>query len=159
MHLTHWSFSLLLARLLPSGIAVGTLGIQRVAWFGAGASAGIAAWLAGEVALAPVLGGHPSPPPRPSPPPVRVQVDGAVDRPGVYELAQGARVEDALRAAGGVLADRADPSDLNLVARLSDGQRITVPGRGPPEAPATAVPRDRERSRLPTRTPTPRPVS
>ena len=149
-------FLSLLTRLVPGGLALDALGVQRLAWFGAGLSAGVAAWLAGEVALGPLVSGHPTAPPRPSPAPVRIQVDGAVERPGVYELPQGARVEDALRAAGGV-AERADTSDLNLVARLADGQRIVVPGRTPPDVSGTPAPRDRPR--LPTRTPTVRPVT
>ena len=149
-------FLSLLTRLVPGGLALDALGVQRLAWFGAGLSAGVAAWLAGEVALGPLVSGHPTAPPRPSPAPVRIQVDGAVERPGVYELPQGARVEDALRAAGGV-AERGDTSDLNLVARLADGQRIVVPGRTPPDVSGTPAPRDRPR--LPTRTPTVQPVT
>jgi SLBB domain len=132
----------------------GPLGLERLAWFGAGLSAGAAAWLAGEVALGPLLGGHPPPPPRPTPPPVRVQVDGAVQRPGVYDLTPGARVEDALRAAGG-LAEDGDPGELNLVARVADGQRIAVPVRAPPASdegvPATPTPSDRPRPTSPSR--------
>src|SRR5919201_993459 len=109
----------------------GPLGLERLAWFSAGLTAGAAAWLAGEVSLG-LLGGHPPPPqPRPTAAPLRVQVDGAVERPGVYELTPGARVEDALRAAGG-LAEAAEPAGLNLVARVADGQRIAVPLRAPP---------------------------
>jgi SLBB domain-containing protein len=108
---------------------------RRAAWFGAGLAAGAAAWVAGETAWG--SGGlSPPPPPRPALPPLRVQVDGGVARPGVYELSPGARVEDALRAAGGP-TDRADAGDLNLVARLSDGQRLTVGRRSPSPAETT----------------------
>jgi len=55
-----------------------------------------------------------------------VSVEGAVTRPGVYTLPSGSRVNDALVAAGGVTAD-ADLTDLNLAARLRDGQRLIVP--------------------------------
>lgn len=57
---------------------------------------------------------------------LRVQVDGAVLNPGIYQLPEGARVEDAIKYAGGLRAD-ADTSKLNMVAKLKDGQRITVP--------------------------------
>jgi competence protein ComEA len=134
--------------------ATRALWLQRLTWFGAGVSTGVAAWLAGEVALGPIVGSHPSPPPRPVSPPLRIQVDGAVARPGVYELPPGARVEDALRAAGGV-AERGDSSELNLVARLTDGQRVLVPARPPPASGATPTPlRPR-----PFRTPTAGPVA
>ena len=57
---------------------------------------------------------------------VLVHVAGAVSQPGVYELAAGARVADAVAAAGGATAD-ADPNALNLAAPLVDGDRIEVP--------------------------------
>ena len=58
-----------------------------------------------------------------------VQVAGEVRRPGVYRVAQGARVQDAVEQAGG-LTRRADQAGVNLVARVADGQQIVVPGRG-----------------------------
>lgn len=57
---------------------------------------------------------------------VVVDVAGAVARPGVVTLDDGARVEDALAAAGGVI-DGADLRGVNRAARLSDGQRVYVP--------------------------------
>jgi competence protein ComEA len=62
-----------------------------------------------------------------------VHVAGAVRRPGVYRLAPGARVDDALRRAGGPTA-RADTSAVNLAARLEDGRQILVPERAPAAA-------------------------
>ena len=58
--------------------------------------------------------------------PVVVHVAGAVLSPGVYSLPEGARVEDALDAAGGALED-ADLDQLNLAAPLPDGVQIRVP--------------------------------
>jgi competence protein ComEA len=55
-----------------------------------------------------------------------VQAAGAVHRPGVYQLAAGARVVDLIEAAGGAVAG-ADLQVLSLAAVLSDGQRVRVP--------------------------------
>ena len=59
---------------------------------------------------------------------VTVHVAGAVRRPGVYRLAAGARVDDALRSAGGA-RDRADLTAVNLAAKLEDGRQVLVPER------------------------------
>lgn len=59
-----------------------------------------------------------------------VQVDGAVARPGVYRLPSGARVDDALTAAGGMGPD-ADTGAVNRARPVRDGERVTVPQRAP----------------------------
>lgn len=64
-------------------------------------------------------------------PQVVVHVVGAVRRPGVVRLAAGARVEDAIRAAGG-LTRQAAPGLLNLAAPVADGSQIVVGRRGGP---------------------------
>jgi competence protein ComEA len=58
-----------------------------------------------------------------------VHAAGAVRVPGVYRLADPARVDDVVRAAGGLSAE-ADLDALNLAARVGDGERIFVPRRG-----------------------------
>lgn len=58
-----------------------------------------------------------------------VHVAGAVLGPGVYELTAGARVHDAIEAAGGPTG-RADLDGLNLAAPVTDGQRVYVPVTG-----------------------------
>jgi competence protein ComEA len=58
-----------------------------------------------------------------------VHVAGAVRRPGVYSLGPGARVEDAVRRAGGPRRG-ANVDAVNLAARVADGQQIVVPGAG-----------------------------
>ena len=57
-----------------------------------------------------------------------VHVAGAVKRPGVYRLPEGARVRDAVARAGG-RGRGADPDAINLAAKVADGQRIVVPRR------------------------------
>lgn len=78
--------------------------------------------------------------PRPSPSAVLVQVTGAVRRPGLVSLPDGARAVDAIAAAGGATA-QADESQVNLAARVMDGQHLVVPQHGAaPTALATGGP-------------------
>ena len=72
------------------------------------------------------------------PTPLLVHVSGAVRHPGLVALPAGARVIDAVTAAGGP-SGSADQSAVNLAARVTDGQQVVVPKRGaaPPGAPAT----------------------
>jgi competence protein ComEA len=56
---------------------------------------------------------------------VVVDVAGAVVTPGVHHLEMGARVVDAIDAAGGLAPD-ADPARINLAALLVDGQQVYV---------------------------------
>ncbi len=55
-----------------------------------------------------------------------VYVTGAVRKPGVYQLAQGKRIVDAIIKAGGV-TKKADAVTVNLAALLVDGEQILVP--------------------------------
>ena len=63
-----------------------------------------------------------------------VHVAGAVVAPGVHELRSGARVIDAIDAAGG-LAPQADAGRINLAAPVTDGERVYVPAVGEPAPP------------------------
>jgi competence protein ComEA len=92
----------------------------------------------------------PAPPP-PSAPAARVErspataagplvhVAGAVRRPGVYRLRPGARIDDAVRQAGGP-KPRADLSAVNLAAKAEDGRQVLVPERPPEGAGAAPAP-------------------
>ena len=64
---------------------------------------------------------------------VYVDVDGAVARPGVYRLKDGARVSQAIDAAGGLTAE-ADVTGLNRASKVTDGQKIYVPTVGEQQA-------------------------
>src|SRR5258706_12824221 len=57
-----------------------------------------------------------------------VHVAGAVRRPGVYRLSAGARIQDAVRRAGGGTG-AADVNAVNLAAKVADGQQVIVPRR------------------------------
>jgi competence protein ComEA len=70
---------------------------------------------------------------------VTVHVAGAVIEPGVYELAGGARVRDAIDAAGGSTAT-ADANALNLAALVADGVKVYVPAVGEDVPPSLTAP-------------------
>ena len=88
--------------------------------------------------------GSATPASAPSTPPVTVTVHvaGQVANPGVYAVPAGGRVADAVVAAGGTSAE-ADVEQLNLAARVSDGERVYVPKKGeapPPVAGGNTAP-------------------
>jgi len=61
-----------------------------------------------------------------------VHVVGEVVAPGVVELGPGARVAEAVAAAGGATAE-ANLGALNLARHVEDGEQVVVPGVGGPE--------------------------
>ena len=61
----------------------------------------------------------------PTPSSIVVDVEGKVRRPGLVSLPQNSRVADAIQAAGGLLRG-VSHANLNLAARVSDGQLILV---------------------------------
>jgi competence protein ComEA len=72
-------------------------------------------------------------------PTVFVHIVGRVRVPGLYELAAGSRIVDAVAAAGGFAA-QADQVSLNLAQVVSDGQQIVVAVRGAhPAAPGATT--------------------
>lgn len=70
----------------------------------------------------------------PTPAPLLIHISGGVVRPGVYKLPLESRLQDAVQAAGGLLAS-ADSSMLNLAARLKDGERLIIPILAPTQPP------------------------
>ena len=79
------------------------------------------------------------PPAAPTPTTVTVDVAGKVRRPGIAVLDAGARVVDALAAAGGARPG-VDVSGLNLARLLVDGEQVLVGEPAPSGAAAAAAP-------------------
>lgn len=71
-----------------------------------------------------------------------VDVEGAVARPGIRELPAGARIADAIDAAGGYAtdADLSAAAAINLAQPLVDGQQIRVPRIGETSGPVAGDP-------------------
>ena len=64
---------------------------------------------------------------------ISVDVSGAVKTPGVYQLSSGARIEQAVIAAGGFKEDANQEyisKYLNMAQKLSDGSKVYVPQAG-----------------------------
>ena len=57
---------------------------------------------------------------------VIVHVTGEVKKPGVVRVKEGSRVEDIVKAAGG-LTENADISNINLAYVVEDGTKIRIP--------------------------------
>jgi competence protein ComEA len=87
---------------------------------------------------APASGGAPSSGSGPGAGEIVVAVGGKVRRPGLVRLAAGARVADALEAAGGAQPG-VDVAPLNLARKVVDGELIMVGVTPPPGATAGAV--------------------
>ncbi|WP_295746103.1 helix-hairpin-helix domain-containing protein [uncultured Limosilactobacillus sp.] len=65
---------------------------------------------------------------------VFVDVKGAVNKPGVYELRRGSRIAEAVNQAGGFRPD-ADNNQVNLAKQVNDQQMIYIPMKGEQVAP------------------------
>ncbi len=62
-----------------------------------------------------------------------VDIEGAVARPGVYEMPLGSRIDDVLEKAGGLRGDADIPlitKTINRASRLVDGAKIYIPTIG-----------------------------
>jgi competence protein ComEA len=68
-----------------------------------------------------------------------IDVAGAVQRPGLYRLRAGSRIDDAIAAAGGATG-KAELDGVNLAAPIADGEQVVVPGRGAGGAAAASPP-------------------
>lgn len=64
---------------------------------------------------------------------ISVDVSGAVNNPGVYQLIESTRIEDAVKAAGGFAESANDEyisKYINLAQKLVDGSKIYIPAVG-----------------------------
>lgn len=114
----------------PAGAGAGAI---VSAGRGPAATAGPAAGPGGGGGPGPGAGGAPAE----AEPASYVHAAGAVARPGVYRVQAGGRVADVLDAAGGPATD-ADLDQVNLAARVTDGERVFVPRRGQAVPPVVA---------------------
>jgi competence protein ComEA len=112
------------------------VGRRRDAWIVVGLVVGVLAVLLFlRLRAAPPLVAPPAAPqvggaiPTPMPSQMYVHVAGEVRKPGLYALAAGQRVADAIAAAGGSTR-RGDLDAVNLAETLVDGVKIDVPRRG-----------------------------
>lgn len=129
---------------LPPSVARVPEGLSRSQLLGYLAAAAVVVLLGARY-----LKGSEPPPPPPAPrvsapaatragAGILVHVAGAVRVPGVYRLREGARVDDAVRRAGGPTR-RAELSAVNLAAKVEDGRQVLVPGKAPRGASAAGA--------------------
>jgi len=109
-------------------VAIGAVVVLLLAGLGGAVIAGLAT-PRGEIVTVP----GPSPAPSDEVLSVVVHVLGAVAAPGLYRLREGARVVDAIAAAGGFAAE-AERGALNLARQLGDAEQIVVPVVGEADA-------------------------
>ena len=77
----------------------------------------------------------------PSPTPdgvLKVFITGEVKKPGVYEMRDGDRIIDAVKAAGG-FTETADQNQVDQAQRVKDEMRIEIPARPPTPAPTSTA--------------------
>lgn len=104
-------------------VAVAIIVLAGVGW--AALSMAQARTLPVAVAAPTPVESPPAPTPTPTPRVVQVHVLGAVAEPGIVRLPEGARVHEAIEAAGG-LTRQARPGELNLAAPVADGAQIVI---------------------------------
>lgn len=63
---------------------------------------------------------------------IKIHIAGSVVDEGIVELEEGARIADAIEAAGGTTLD-ANMQKINLAYKLQDGQKIYIPNQNEDE--------------------------
>ena len=89
---------------------------------------GLAASAAILLIVAPPRGEAVILPPVPTPGLIIVHISGAVKNPGLVTLPRQSRVQNAVEAAGGFSED-ADQAEINLAAKINDGDKISIPSK------------------------------
>lgn len=102
----------------PSGVSRGTSTLARASPTGSGSGGPVGSGGSSPGASGAAAGGV-----------LVVHVVGQVAKPGVYRMAAGARVADAVTSAGGATRS-ADLAAVNLARLLVDGEQIVVPRPG-----------------------------
>jgi competence protein ComEA len=77
----------------------------------------------------------------PSPTPdgiIKIFITGEVKKPGVYEMREGDRIIDAVKAAGG-FTGAADQNQVDQAQRVKDEMRIEIPAKPPTPDPASTA--------------------
>ncbi|HZQ98349.1 MAG TPA: SLBB domain-containing protein [Chloroflexota bacterium] len=100
------------------------------------AAVGVAYWLTRQPVQQPIVLPTPG---ADGPRQLKVDVVGAVARPGLYTVPSGMRVADAIEEAGGAV-DGADLARVNLASRLRDGQQVIVPTLAPAPGSSSSPP-------------------
>jgi competence protein ComEA len=118
-------------RALAVVAAVVILGAAVLAWWSRPHAEPVTPQLAATATAAPIGGTAPA---TTQPAELMVAVSGEVREPGLVRLPPGARVADAIEAAGGLLPG-ADIDHLNLARKVADGELITVGIPPPPGEP------------------------
>lgn len=127
----------ILGALAAGTVVAGLIGLIVVGLAGRGGVATSAALPPAPPAAAELVTA--APPAKPEAKELVVDVAGAVQRPGLVHLRVGARVADAVAAAGGSSAD-AELVGLNQARVVADGEQVRVPRAGEAPVPAAAGP-------------------
>ena len=75
---------------------------------------------------------------------VAVDIQGAVKKPGVYQIKEGSLVQNVINLAGG-LVENADTKQINQAKRVTDQMQVYVPVKGMTSQTSTSAPSQGEK--------------